>query len=511
MNKQQLERNIGTVGRLRPPAKDENDGHLDDDWIIERVTDTSAMLTHVRSGAALLLGLDHIKERMSDPDRDGGDGPRFGFLLLNVEVHRRADGVFVSEPIVPRLGRSVPPREGTSISRSGPTLSWLDIEARFKELRQQEITDAKSGSDRLVSALTGAEPGQPEQWRLMGGNHAIQADVHRLCRIAGGKLKDAKWQRPEDEDFARWIGFVVEVGGHTRHLHGESYGANQPRVERDDYWIRDVVPECIAAVREALAREQIGAFTTPKPQPPRKGLVQLFTHTRAGDRHAVAPQQVESWFTQAGWEVVRGTTSLQIHADGVWIHGGRPSERQMAHEWLLAHGIEARLDEREEDVPVQVIIGREIRKDPAQDTFSAFWKKGGVQSIRVKNRSMETLTGVAVVIDAIEWWFAEHQQWAPCEDGRPDFFPKKLTGGTSRLTPGEEADFTFINEPNVNPPRMQFHEIHGGGLDSFTLERRGHRRVVFRVVSDQRPAFKATLPLQFDKTLTARPSSDPPA
>jgi len=78
------------------------------------------------------------------------------------------------------------------------------------------------------------------------------------------KLLEAKWGRTEENDIDRWLGFVVEVGRHERHLHSVGYGAGLPREERDEFWIRELVPECIAAAREALAREQTGEYVAPR-------------------------------------------------------------------------------------------------------------------------------------------------------------------------------------------------------------------------------------------------------
>ena len=45
------------------------------------------------------------------------------------------------------------------------------------------------------------------------------------------------------------------------------------------------------------------------------------------------------------------------HPRGVWVHGSTDKERQFAIRALAHMGIEARVDDRAEDVPLQIIVG----------------------------------------------------------------------------------------------------------------------------------------------------------
>lgn len=108
MNRKQLEQNVGSRGRLRPAAKNASGTDIDDDWLITGTSEATIALTHVPTGRQAVLGLDHVKERMSDTSRDE-PGPRYGFLLLNVQLLQHADGRFAAEPIVARLGGSAAP------------------------------------------------------------------------------------------------------------------------------------------------------------------------------------------------------------------------------------------------------------------------------------------------------------------------------------------------------------------------------------------------------------------
>ncbi len=388
MNKSQFKKNVGDRFRLRPRPYDLNVSPIDDEWILEHATD-HVRLRNARTNGQLMLGFDHMQKFSSDPER-GADA---GFLLLDVNVVEQPDGRFTYEPII-RGGsgdRPVVP----------PALTWQDIEGRFQDLRKQESEVADGGrGERPLSAVTSAEPDQPEQWGLMGGSMATQADTDRLCRIAGGKLRDPKWRREEADDFARWLGFVAEVGGHTRHLHSASRRGDQPTIYRDDYWIRDLVPECVAAVREALTREQLGTYATPE---------------------------------------------------------------KRTHQWA-----------------------------------SAFWKKGGVQSIRVKNETDDVMTGIKVIVRDIEWR-NERSKWVIASDVPENYFPKILSAGSSRITSGAHADFTFISEPTLTEPRIQMQDLDGSNMKSLRLDQHGDRRVRLEIVGDGQRAESMTLVFRWEK------------
>jgi hypothetical protein len=103
MNKQALKNSEGMYVRIRPIAKRLEGGKggieldpIDHDWIIGEslgagVQIRSALFRHVTT-----LGRDHIHEFKSDPDR----GPRYGFLILSVQIHVSGDEVWI-EPIRP--------------------------------------------------------------------------------------------------------------------------------------------------------------------------------------------------------------------------------------------------------------------------------------------------------------------------------------------------------------------------------------------------------------------------
>lgn len=101
MNKDKLKKNIYHRVRLRPIAKRINGlielNPIDDDWIIEQITDDGVTIKNMRTDHIKLLGFDHIHHYTSDPGRDF-DGFKHGFLTLTVQLY--IDGWHVRiEPI----------------------------------------------------------------------------------------------------------------------------------------------------------------------------------------------------------------------------------------------------------------------------------------------------------------------------------------------------------------------------------------------------------------------------
>ena len=90
MNKDQLAKSKGSRIRLRPIAKRFEDNRelppIDDDWIIEFVDKNKGVnIFNVRTNHTTALGFDHIREFISDPNRDR-DELKHGFLKLKVQI-----------------------------------------------------------------------------------------------------------------------------------------------------------------------------------------------------------------------------------------------------------------------------------------------------------------------------------------------------------------------------------------------------------------------------------------
>ena len=96
MNKDKLRQNIYYRVRLRPiPKRFKGSVELDpidDEWIIEQVTDAGVTIKNMRTDHSKLLGFDHIHHYTSDPSRDF-DGFKHGFLTLTVQLS--LDGILV--------------------------------------------------------------------------------------------------------------------------------------------------------------------------------------------------------------------------------------------------------------------------------------------------------------------------------------------------------------------------------------------------------------------------------
>ena len=102
-----LEKSIGHHVQIRPIARrfdeDRELPQIDDEWIIQRVSDEGVVLLNVRTNHCPTLGTDHIFGYSTDPDRSRGGVPH-GKLVLVVQLILRANEVLI-EPS-PRPGES---------------------------------------------------------------------------------------------------------------------------------------------------------------------------------------------------------------------------------------------------------------------------------------------------------------------------------------------------------------------------------------------------------------------
>jgi hypothetical protein len=104
---------------------------IDDDWLIESVSDGGVRVSNPRTGLSTLLGLDHIYSYTSNPDRTAG-GLMFGFLMLKVQLTLKRNDVLVRP--IPRPGESVPPPPQTIQPESASDrLARLAAERAFRQ------------------------------------------------------------------------------------------------------------------------------------------------------------------------------------------------------------------------------------------------------------------------------------------------------------------------------------------------------------------------------------------
>ena len=65
MQLQPVAHRLDDAGNLLPP--------IDDDWMVESVTDDAVKISNPRTGHIVLLGLDHIYSYTSNPGRMDGE------------------------------------------------------------------------------------------------------------------------------------------------------------------------------------------------------------------------------------------------------------------------------------------------------------------------------------------------------------------------------------------------------------------------------------------------------
>jgi hypothetical protein len=115
---------------------------IDDDWLVESVTDDGMRISNPRTGLSTLLGLDHIYSFTSNPGRVEG-GLKFGFLMLKVQLTLKRNEVIVRP--IPRPGESVPPPSQTVRQESASDrLARLAAEKAFSQQTEFLATTAEA-------------------------------------------------------------------------------------------------------------------------------------------------------------------------------------------------------------------------------------------------------------------------------------------------------------------------------------------------------------------------------
>jgi hypothetical protein len=137
MNWEYMKKNVGCRIQLVPIAcrLDENGRELpqiDDDWIIEEVSDSGVRISDSR-GHVTILGKDHIHHFTSNPDRSRTGIPH-GFLTLNVQVFLQGNRLWV-RPCA-RPGEPVRPQ------RAEPAEKWVDLMYPLDSGLQQKLEAA---------------------------------------------------------------------------------------------------------------------------------------------------------------------------------------------------------------------------------------------------------------------------------------------------------------------------------------------------------------------------------
>lgn len=123
MNLDQLKRNVGYHVRLEPVAFRLDDSgrelpSLNDDWLIQEVTDTGVRISNIRTGHSTILGKDHVHHFTSNPDRSISGGIQHGFLTLHVQIYLQGSNLSIRP--CSRPGEPVPPHPIQTVEK------WVD-------------------------------------------------------------------------------------------------------------------------------------------------------------------------------------------------------------------------------------------------------------------------------------------------------------------------------------------------------------------------------------------------
>ena len=143
MNVAQLKKNINQRVQLRPIARRfDEDGReleqIDDDWIIQEVSDDGVKVSNLRTSHFTTLGRDHIHHFTSNPDRSVS-GIKHGFLILNVQVLLRGSALSI-EPTAPGV-------------QAGDDSEQLRRRRILSQLRQLYILSHDDISSELIAGI----------------------------------------------------------------------------------------------------------------------------------------------------------------------------------------------------------------------------------------------------------------------------------------------------------------------------------------------------------------------
>jgi hypothetical protein len=123
MNWERMKKNVGYRVQLVPIAcRIEDNGRdlpaVDDDWIIEEVSNDGVRIFNTRTQHHITLGADHIHNFTSNPDRSH-NGIKHGFLTLNVQVFLQGIKGWVRPNVGP--GKPVKPQIDEIVDK------WVDL------------------------------------------------------------------------------------------------------------------------------------------------------------------------------------------------------------------------------------------------------------------------------------------------------------------------------------------------------------------------------------------------
>lgn len=105
MNWEQMKKNKGARVQVQPTAcRMDKHGNalpaIDDEWLIQDVSDAGVQISNPRTGHQTILGKDHIYKYTSNPDRSQG-GIKHGFLSLTVQIFLQGNNLSIRPTLRP--------------------------------------------------------------------------------------------------------------------------------------------------------------------------------------------------------------------------------------------------------------------------------------------------------------------------------------------------------------------------------------------------------------------------
>lgn len=131
MNLDQLKKNINQRVQLRPIARRfDNEGleleQIDDDWVIQEVSNGGVQISNIRTAHTTILGRDHVHHFTSNPDRSQS-GTKHGFLTLNVQISLRGQNLSIDPNSGPGMPVGAQPPSASVTAAAEPTVNMQSI------------------------------------------------------------------------------------------------------------------------------------------------------------------------------------------------------------------------------------------------------------------------------------------------------------------------------------------------------------------------------------------------
>jgi hypothetical protein len=225
--------------------------------------------------------------------------------------------------------------------------------------------------------------------------------------------------------------------------------------------------------------------------------VQVFFHGTCVERTAVAATRIADHFQTIGWQVERGYTELAIHSHGLWVHGSSSNQRAFAVRELQSLGFEPRVDDRAEDVPLQIIVGQPghgVAAPGLKVSLKFVDNIGGTHGLHVKavNGEQQPLESVRIVVTDIRRWNDDVKAFVTSGDiydSGTTFLEMEI--GKATLHAGEQTNVGFIRSEGF---RVELNgTIRDSSKDHYRITRAGIWQVSLRLDAKDGRSMNAAL------------------